>query len=257
MLNMLGNIRKRLLQFSNFWFRLDEKKRHGALVIFPMIAALIVAIVMSIAHQAVATYSGSQLSIFFLWFIICLVAMFILVWLFAIVMDERRKMEEQTYKDYLTGVYTRKFMYEEATKMVAEASRSKKIICVCFADLDNLKPINDVYSHAAGDEALVLTGKTLLGALRISDLVGRYGGDEFLLIWATDDESTINETFKRINDALSKMSFKWHDRQIVISASTGLSYGYCPPRCEPEKRLKELIKNADFVLKGVKKYKNR
>jgi diguanylate cyclase (GGDEF)-like protein len=256
MLSRLENIRKRLLQFSNFWFRLEEKTRHVVLVIVPLLAAVMLTGIMSIIDRAIEKYSGSQLHIFIFWFIVSSVAMFIVVWLFAIIMDERRKIEEQMCRDCLTGVYTRRYTYEEAVKLIAEASRSNKIICVCFVDLDNLKPINDAYSHAAGDEALILIGKTLLSAVRINDLVGRYGGDEFLLIWSTDDVSTINDTFKRINDALGRMAFTWHGREIAITASSGLSHGYCEPRSDPEKRLKDLIRQADSVLKGTKKYKS-
>lgn len=254
MLKRLEKIRKKLLQFSNFWFRLEEKTRHVVLIVLPLLAAFVLTTAISIIYSAIQKYSRHEVILVFCFFVISAV-MFVLVWLFAIIMDERRKIEEQACRDCLTGVYTRRYVYEEAIKRVAEASRTNKTICVCFVDVDNLKPINDEHSHAAGDEALILIGKKLLGAVRINDLVGRYGGDEFLLIWTTDDMSAINETFKRINDALGRMAFRWHDKEIVITASTGLSHGHCEPKSDPEKRLKDLIRQADDVLKGTKKYK--
>ncbi len=250
---MFKRIRKRLLQFSNFWFGIQEKKRHIILFLFPLASGLLLTAVMTFAYKSVEKYFDSRIYIF--WFVVCSVVMFVFVWLFAIILDERRKIEEQTCRDYLTGVYTRRFTYEEAVKLVAEASRSNKIICVCFVDLDNLKPINDTYSHAAGDEALILVGQTLLDVVRVNDLVGRYGGDEFLLIWTTEDKNTISETFKRIKDSLSRMVLKWHDKEIIITASTGITQGYCEEKSDPEKTLKDLIKQADSVMKGSKSNK--
>lgn len=252
-MNIFKLVRDKTLQFSNFWLGIRESRRHVLLVIIPLIAGGLLTLIANYTHRAVEQYFGPNIGAF--WFIVYSTSLFVFIWLLAILIEDRRKIQEQTCRDYLTGVYTRRFTYEEAVKQVAEASRSQKIICVCFVDLDNLKPINDTYSHAAGDEALVLVGQTLLDAVRINDLVGRYGGDEFLLIWTTTNKEAINETLKRITDGLGSMLLKWRNQEIVITASVGLSHGYCEPKGDPEKTLKDLIKQADDVLKGTKKYK--
>jgi diguanylate cyclase (GGDEF)-like protein len=255
MINILMSIRVRLLQFSNYWFSIEERYRHIILVLFPVLAGAVLTTVVSATHRDIENYFGVYSNVFC--FIVSSAVMFIFVWLLAVIMDERRIIESQTCKDYLTGVYTRRYTYAEATKMVAAASRSNKIICVCFVDLDNLKPINDTYSHGAGDEALALVGQTLLDEVRITDLVGRYGGDEFVVVWTTDTKDSITIMLNRITDAINHMTLQWQDKDIVITASMGFSHGYCPPKSDPEKTLKDLIKEADGILNGAKKHRKK
>ncbi len=243
--------RDKLLQFSNFWFGLEEETRHIILFVFPLITAAFMTAIGSQIYRTIEQYFGRNIN-FFLLFLVWTAVMFIFVWMLAIIMDDRHKLEEQMCLDYLTGVYSRGFLFKQAISMIRRASFDRKIVCVCFIDMDNLKLLNNT-SHLAGDEALSTLGQTIDSVMRKKvDAVGRYGGDEFLAVWTTENTENINATYKRITDALGVMSFAYDGRRIKIAASTGLSFGRCAPEKDPERELTRLIKQADEALKGSK-----
>ena len=84
--------------------------------------------------------------------------------------------------DMLTGLPNRRAVYEELERLLDRAARSGGSVLVGVIDLDGFKMINDTYGHQAGDEFLQAVGRRLTESLRASDVVGRVGGDEFLLV---------------------------------------------------------------------------
>ncbi len=83
--------------------------------------------------------------------------------------------------DSLTGLPNRNLLHYQIVHAIRMAIRNKKMVAVLFIDVDNLKQINDTYGHDAGDQLLQTTAKRLTGLLRSSDVVYRFGGDEFIL----------------------------------------------------------------------------
>ncbi|SKA95293.1 GGDEF domain-containing protein [Sporosarcina newyorkensis] len=84
--------------------------------------------------------------------------------------------------DYLTGLYNRRYLEETTDRLLAAASHTKEsIVCIAF-DIDNLKSINDTYGHLAGDEAIKMVAKVCSSLIRRDDILGRFGGDEFVLV---------------------------------------------------------------------------
>lgn len=84
--------------------------------------------------------------------------------------------------DALTGLINRAAILEHLDRELARCAREKGSVAVLLADLDHFKKINDTYGHATGDEVLRETAHRLLNSVRIYDLVGRYGGEEFLIV---------------------------------------------------------------------------
>lgn len=111
------------------------------------------------------------------------------VWLSSILalqtaMDVMRitVLEHESFTDPLTGVYNRRFMEQQLIEEVAKARRYKFDLAVMLLDLDYFKRINDEYGHQAGDQLLIEIGSLINEQLRDSDILSRYGGEEFLII---------------------------------------------------------------------------
>lgn len=119
----------------------------------------------------------------------------------------------QALRDPLTGLYNRRFMDEALLKEFARAKRENYSLSLIMMDLDFFKRVNDTYGHAVGDQVLVVLAKHLKAHARESDIVCRYGGEEFLIAMP---RMTSEQAFKKI-DSL---------RQII--AQTPVMYGSIP-----------------------------
>ncbi len=108
----------------------------------------------------------------------------------AIDITLRKKYEEQLHyfasTDALTGVSNREWGIKILQKTHGELRMTKPAVSLCFIDLDGLKPINDIYGHAAGDEAINSVARAISRRVRKEDMVCRWGGDEFLVLLACD-----------------------------------------------------------------------
>ncbi len=94
----------------------------------------------------------------------------------------REKLRSQSLRDPLTGLYNRRYMEDALERYVSLAERSGAATSVIMIDLDNFKALNDVHGHAKGDAVLRDVAAQLVGALRPSDVVSRFGGEELLVI---------------------------------------------------------------------------
>ncbi len=103
----------------------------------------------------------------------------------APVLEAKRLMEhlrESSLRDAMTGLYNRRFLEEYVTTLVAISQRRKGIFSILMLDLDYFKQVNDTFGHEAGDKVLKTLAEILLKSARTSDMVIRYGGEEFLII---------------------------------------------------------------------------
>lgn len=95
----------------------------------------------------------------------------------------RAEVERLARTDSLTGLANRRFTQELLDREIARARRTGSPLCVALLDVDHFKAINDTHGHAAGDLALEEIGRRLQGTVRASDIVGRWGGEEFLVVF--------------------------------------------------------------------------
>jgi diguanylate cyclase (GGDEF)-like protein len=102
----------------------------------------------------------------------------VLAWVLAL----RKRVEEQTSHDALTGLATRRLLQDRLNVAVQTAKRHQTCLAVLMLDMDRFKQINDTFGHATGDEVLRITANRLLESVRKSDTVARMGGDEFVVL---------------------------------------------------------------------------
>ena len=112
------------------------------------------------------------------------------VWSFRDVSEEQRLRDEltrQAFHDALTDLPNRALLSERLTRQIAMADREKREIAVMFIDLDGFKQINDTHGHMVGDAVLTEVAKAIVKCTRNSDVVFRYGGEEFVVILSSAD----------------------------------------------------------------------
>lgn len=100
--------------------------------------------------------------------------------------------------DQLTGLYNRRFLEEYLSKELERCKREGYALSVAFVDVNSFKKINDVYGHVFGDEVLKVVAGTIQNMVRASDIVARYGGDEFVLVLPRATESDALKVMERI-----------------------------------------------------------
>ncbi len=177
---------------------------------------------------------------------------FFLLGLFLIKLTTRTlgKLEKLAFFDPLTGVYNRRFIEEYLKEEFRKGKRIKNEFSLLLIDLNDFKQINDRFGHSEGDMVLKKVADELKCNLREYDLIGRWGGDEFLIVLPYISSNNVLEVVSKLSDLRIK------HRDITVS----LSVGYA---CYPVdgRTLEELISVADermykakFIIKEVKKH---
>ena len=159
-------------------------------------------------------------------------------------------LEQENQRDALTQVASRKYLESLLEKGFENATRFNWPLAVLFIDLDHFKAVNDTYGHAAGDEVLRNVGRILRDLLRDSDTVGRYGGEEFLIVLPGADEMGVNVVAERILSMLRKASHSVGDaRMIRVTASIG---GALIGENDSYPSLEAFVSRADEALYAAK-----
>ncbi len=164
-----------------------------------------------------------------------------------------KKLEHKANHDPLTGVYGRHFILETINLELSRFSRHGNQFSILFIDLDDFKPINDMYGHKIGDEALIALAKNINSCLRDIDILGRYGGDEFLVCLPETSAAKAKVIAQRIQHCLINSLDSISDHDIKITASIGI---YSPPDAAIDTQF--IIEHADKAVYLAKmKGKNR
>jgi diguanylate cyclase (GGDEF)-like protein len=126
---------------------------------------------------------------------------------------------ELTNKDYLTGVYNKRYFYEEAKKHYERCDN----IALCMIDLDNFKMINDTYGHIVGDYAIKEVANILKKNTKGKDIVARFGGDEFCVLLRDINEKDAVKLMESIQQNIKNKIFHLINTKIQLSISVGVT----------------------------------
>ncbi|MDO7253424.1 GGDEF domain-containing protein [Helicobacter cappadocius] len=163
-----------------------------------------------------------------------------------------KNIQEQSKLDNLIDVYNRKYIDKVAEVYEQQFKENSINYSVLFFDIDNFKNINDAYGHTAGDKLLGIFGNILKQNCRGTDMVGRYGGDEFLILMPNTDLERAKEFAKRICKTIEQTNFTYKEQKIKITTSIGIA-----ERASHKNKF-ELIDSVDkFLYKAKNSGRNR
>ncbi|MBN2543381.1 GGDEF domain-containing protein [bacterium] len=159
---------------------------------------------------------------------------------------ENKHLTAQSRKDPLTGVLNRRGFLELATPIIHLAKRKGYLVAVMILDVDKFKRVNDELGHLEGDNILKLVAETLNRAARKSDITGRYGGDEFVMLLYQVDKDSLSSIGERIvNDFRER-----YEGEFPVSVSVGICYGSIEDT--PEEKLERMLVCADNLMYSAK-----
>jgi two-component system cell cycle response regulator len=159
-------------------------------------------------------------------------------------MEAREALREQATKDFLTHLWNRSSILDILQKELVRGTRENRPVGVVLADLDRFKNVNDTYGHFAGDALLGEFSRRMLVSMRAYDAIGRYGGEEFLIILPGCDASCSGGQAERMRAALANEPMVIGDASLTVTGSFGAT-SWCPGMpVDPE----NLIRIADRAL---------
>lgn len=136
--------------------------------------------------------------------------------------EELSELSEAVRVDQLTGVLNRRGLDEAMTREMARAQRGGGLLSVALLDIDNFKSLNDTYGHNVGDTALQHLAKVIQTTMRPTDVVSRFGGEEFVILLPDTDLEAAVSTIKRLQRALTKQFFLGNNEKLLITFSAGV-----------------------------------
>jgi diguanylate cyclase (GGDEF)-like protein len=137
--------------------------------------------------------------------------------------NAREGLEQLSDTDELTGLKNRRAFNSALQAEAKKSARYNRVFSVLMLDADNLKPVNDRFGHAIGDQLLISIARVIQGALRETDFLARYGGDEFVVMLTETTEDRAYEVAERIRAAVENTSFSASGERVSSTISIGIS----------------------------------
>jgi len=156
--------------------------------------------------------------------------------------EKNRSLEVKSTTDDLTGIYNRRYVLNMLGKMIKEAKSCGRVLSVVLIDVDNFKKINDAFGHFYGDKVLKKVCAMIRNSLREGDVIGRLGGDEFLIILPDTNQEQAAMIVERIRERVAQL--KW-EKDLTVTISGGV--------CQfNHEKIIDLLRAADTYLYQAK-----
>jgi diguanylate cyclase (GGDEF)-like protein len=215
-----------------------------AFIAIAMIVRAIFALLGEVPSTDSAFYDPTQGSTLFV-NTVCLVAVTLGLLMMA---NERlrRRYEKLASTDELTGLPNRRFFLEHGERLCSRAARDKFPACILLMDLDHFSEVNRLFGHPGGDHALAAFAAFTRTQLRPTDLIGRYGGEEFCVLLQRTDEKEGVRIAERLRTGVANMSIELGREVLRITVSIGLT------QLDDDGDLRASIRKADIALYRAK-----
>ncbi|CAN5231900.1 hypothetical protein BH11PSE11_BH11PSE11_16430 [soil metagenome] len=162
------------------------------------------------------------------------------------------EMSELVREDQLTGSLNRRGLDDVFDREFSRTDRHASPLCIALLDLDDFKRLNDTYGHLAGDQALIHVVRVVKETLRTMDVIGRFGGEEFMIVLPDTPLDEAVKTVTRVQRELTKQIFMYNNERLLITFSAGVALR------GPNEEQTLLVKRADNAMYEAKKAgKNR
>lgn len=158
-----------------------------------------------------------------------------------------QKVQELAITDTLTGTFTRRYYMERFNEEIIRSKKFNLKFSFLMVDIDHFKDFNDRYGHLVGDAILREVSKTIKENIRQIDSVGRYGGEEFIIILTETDKNGARFAAERIRQSMEARRIKVYDEELKVTISIGIS-----THPEDAQELPSLIEKADRALYRAK-----
>jgi diguanylate cyclase (GGDEF)-like protein len=135
---------------------------------------------------------------------------------------DKEKFQDMAYKDALTGMYNRRFFFENVSILIEQAKRTNTPTCIVMYDIDNFKKVNDTYGHDMGDVVLKDFANTIKSNVRKSDIAARLGGEEFAVFLYNTDVENGFKVADKIRQRFENSTHTLNDITIKCTCSGGI-----------------------------------
>jgi len=161
-------------------------------------------------------------------------------------LEHIRMLKDASVKDFLTGLYNRRYFFDTGRKLFANAARDSMTISCAMADIDHFKNVNDTYGHEAGDLALCHVSSILKNRMRETDIVARVGGEEFCILAVNINPDNPDALFEELRRRVENSSIDIGAGQnIKVTVSIGVT-------SELADSLDDMVSHADKLLYEAK-----
>lgn len=160
-------------------------------------------------------------------------------------LDMVQRLTDMATRDALTGIHNRRYFFDVGAALFASAKREHVSLTAAIIDIDFFKDVNDTYGHDAGDKVLRHTATQLRRMCRESDVVVRFGGEEFAMLAVNMDEAKVRSFFEGLRAAIEEEAIIHQKKRIPVTASFGVCHGI-------GQTLEGMLKCADEALYRAK-----
>jgi two-component system cell cycle response regulator len=151
-------------------------------------------------------------------------------------------------KDGLTGLFNRRYFDIHLKQMIEKANKESIQLYLLMCDIDNFKHVNDTYGHQAGDKVLTIVSRILKNTLRVTDLIARFGGEEFTILLTDIDISKAIETAERVRVKIEYMDFPIEDQIEPLKKTISIGV----TEYKKEESIESFIERADKAMYEAK-----